>query len=410
MLGLKRLFGRGTETATAQVFEPPVLPLNLSAPAFVRDPYPTYAWLRANAPVAEIAGGGFLITRHADVMAAFTDPNLGNAPSRFSTLNAKNAGKYVAADLASHIPPFLDAPAHIAVRCAVSRAFFAAMRGFETRVAQLAEARVAALRDGDDLIGSGAQPFALEVMNAFCGVDVSAAAMKSHTMSFFHLFAPLKDPAVFAEVNEDMAAFRAVMARSYEARIDGSFIAHLRAAADAGAEITADHVIDNAVLVYADGVENVEAAVASLMLVFEAEGLWQALRAGDVDLEAAVREGLRLQTPAQFVPRVARAAHERSGVAIAKDMPVFLGLGSANWDAEAIADADLFDLGRGSGAIVTFGQGRHRCIGEPLGVMQITVFLRALIAQGVRPAARDVTYHARPGHRWPEALPIRKGA
>jgi hypothetical protein len=53
------------------------------APAFFADPEAIYTPLRAQAPIAPVKQGGFLLTRHADIVAAFSDAALGNAPSRF---------------------------------------------------------------------------------------------------------------------------------------------------------------------------------------------------------------------------------------------------------------------------------------------------------------------------------------
>ena len=69
----------------------PTLPLDLSGQCIADDPHHTYRWLRENMPVAPVAGGGYLLTRHADVMAAFTDDRLGNAPSRFAVLHPRRA-------------------------------------------------------------------------------------------------------------------------------------------------------------------------------------------------------------------------------------------------------------------------------------------------------------------------------
>jgi cytochrome P450 len=49
------------------------------SPVFHADPYPNYHWLRAYHPVFRnelAAGGEWLLTRHADVVAALRDPRL----------------------------------------------------------------------------------------------------------------------------------------------------------------------------------------------------------------------------------------------------------------------------------------------------------------------------------------------
>lgn len=413
MFKLGGLFGRApasSAAADAKGVAPPALPLDFSAPAMVADPVPAYAWLRANTPVAELAGGGFVLTRHSDIKAAFTDKRLGNAPSRFSTLAPRNADKYVAADLAAHIPPFLDGDAHRAPRQMLSRAFFNVFNGFEGDLQALAEERTTQLNAGDDLIASGAQPFALQVMCRFCGIKSTPEQMKPLTQAFFHLFAPLRDPDAFAEVNAALGKFRDVIGAALDAGPpEGSFLAEAQAWQHANDGTSRAHVIDGCLLVFADGVENIEAGAASLLALFAREGALEAIAAGEVPLEAAIREGLRLETPAQLVPRVAKQAFEMHGQVIGKDMPVFLALASANRDPEVFADADLFDPARDFADTVTFGLGRHACIGAPLAMAQLSAFLQAVMDRGLRPdPAHALRYQTRVGHRWPAALPLIK--
>ncbi|MEP5153206.1 cytochrome P450, partial [Planktotalea sp.] len=360
-------------------------------------------------PVAELEGGGYVLTRHADIMDAFTNPALGNAPSRFSTLSARNAQKYVAADLASHIPPFLDGVEHKQMRQMASRSFFNTFKAMPGELDELAQSYVAGLSSGDDLITGASQPFSLSAMIAFCGLQVTPDAMKPLTQAFFHLFAPLKDPAVFNEVNSALEEFRNVIAASLaNGPKSGSLLAEMRAFQGANDGISDAQIIDNCLLIFADGVENIEAGAASLMLVFEQNNLWDSLENGALDLTQAIREGLRLQTPAQLVPRVAREACEISGVAIKKDMPVFLALASGNRDVEVFAGPDRFDATRDFAKVVTFGLGRHRCIGEPLAMMQLGALMQAIVSSKLRPVEETTPYQCRVGHRWPESLIVKK--
>ncbi|MEM9580966.1 MAG: cytochrome P450 [Pseudomonadota bacterium] len=382
------------------------VPLDLSDPAFVQDPYPSYAWLRTHCPVAEVQGGGFLLSRHADIKAAFTDKRLSNAPSRFSTLAPRNAGKYVAADLASRIPPFQDGDAHRLSRQMISRAFYNAFAGFDRMLEELAQKHVHHLSPQSDLIADGAMPFALGSMCRFCGITASTEDMKPLTQAFFHLFAPLRDAQAFESVNDALGTFRQVIAASLDrGPPQGSLLAELHIFAEGQAGLDRADVVDACLLVFADGVENVEAAVASAFLVFAQADLLPGLRSGAVDLDAAIAEAMRLQTPAQFIPRVAAESFDIHGVQIGKDMPVFLALASGNRDADVFDTPDSFDAGRDLSDVLTFGQGRHRCIGEPLAKAQVAALLKAVLAAGFRAdLTQPVGYHSRIGHRWPTSV------
>lgn len=402
-------FKKAKSAEAGDVIRAPQLPLDLLDADFVADPYPTYAWLRINQPVVELAGGGYLVTRHRDIIAAFTNPSLGNAPSRFSTLAAKNAEKYVAADLASHIPPFLDGDAHREMRQMVTRAFFNTFKELGDDLDELARVYVGDLNTFGDLIAGVSQPFAVQAMCRFCGINAKTKEMKRLTQSFFHLFAPLRDPKTFEHVNASLTEFRELIANALNSVPPaGSFLSELKTFQSANPSISDEHIIDNCLLVFADGVENVEAGAASALMVFERFGVTQSIACGELSLDVAAQEALRLETPAQLVPRVAKENCVIAGVSIRKDLPVFLALASGNRDETVFQNPNSFDVKRDPKSIMTFGQVRHRCIGEPLAMAQIRALLNQLIAAKVMPDDLNCTYQARLGHRWPERLMVRK--
>lgn len=386
-------------------------PIDLTGPAFIADPYPAYAALRDQVPVTEVASGGYLLTRHADVAAAFTDDRLGNAPSRFSVLAPKNRDKYAAADVAAQIPPFLDMPAHKLPRQALTRAFFDTFKPFEAAVRDEAERVLEARPSGAfDLIAEVSSPFALGVMARFVGVEADLPRLKAATQAFFHLFAPVTDAAQFRATNEALTEARAMIEEAVERGkseprgLIGALLAFQKDAPD----LTDSLIIDNALLVLADGVENIEAGAASILATLsQSPETIEALRTGTLGYEAAVREALRLQTPGQIVPRICRSSFELHGIQIAEGTPVFLALASANRDPEAFDRPDAFVPDR-SESSVTFGLGRHRCIGELLGLMQLRVLTQALVTAGIctETNAAPMRYQPRFGHRWPVALRV----
>ena len=375
----------------------PALPLDLTDPAFLADPAPVYEWLRRHAPLAPVASGGYLLTRAADIDAAFTDARLGNAPSRFSMLADKNRDRYTAAAVAGNIPPFLDKPRHVAIRKPLSAAFYDALAGAEAWLPALARDR---LPQGEfEIIADYARPYASAAMARFIGLPQDNAAIARATAALFKMFAPITDRAGFQSVNEGLDASRAMIRAALEqakAAPRHDLLSHLVATG----RLNDTEIADNALLVLADGIENIEAAIANVQLLRarfpEAEGTPAQI----------VDEALRFETPAQTIPRVVREAHARDGVTLAEGTPVFLALGSANRDPARFADPDRFWPERDLSGTLTFGLGRHRCIGAPLGRMLVIAATEALIEAGCRvtqPAAA-LTFHPRMGHRWPVAV------
>jgi len=67
-----------------------------------------------------------------------------------------------------------------------------------------------------------------------------------------------------------------------------------------------------------------------------------------------------------------------AGVRIPKGDRVALLLGSANRDERRFPDPDRFDLDRDTGGIVSFGFGKHFCLGASLARLEARVALEAL--------------------------------
>ncbi|MHC9235531.1 cytochrome P450 [Pseudooceanicola sp. 502str34] len=388
--------------------KPVDLPVDLLSPGFLADPYPIYDWLRRHAPVAPVTAGGVVLTRHADVRAALADKRLGNTPSRFSTLAARNRAKYVAADLAAHIPPFLDLPAHRLPRQAMSRAFHRTLAGRDPGLEALATdlTRAQAGQGPVDLLEAISRPYAVAAMQQLLGLDADPAELKDVAQGFFLLFAPLTDPAKFAALNDRMAGFRSRIAGMLEVRrgaVPCDFLGHMAALRADLPDLSDQHIVDATILLLADGVENIETGAATLLHLLAREG-------GPVD-EAWVREALRLDTPGQIIPRVAREETEIAGAAVKAGHPVFLALGAANRDPEVFAAPEVFDPTRDQAQALVFGRGAHRCIGEPLGIALMLALARALEAAGARPVSTGpMAYQPRFGHRWPARLEITIGA
>lgn len=386
------------------------LPVALDQVDYLSDPHPVDDALRGTCPVAPVAGGGFVLTRHTDVRAAFTDSRLGNAPSRFAVLHPRNAGRHLAAAMATRLPPFLDMPAHRLPRQALVRAFHDTLKAGPVDLEALAGQIVADLPRGApfDMIAAAAAPFACQSIAGFVGLPESDGLQRA-TGAFFQMFAPITDATAFAESSAHLATMRSTLADALARRrghAPRDLLGHLLAVQATQPDLTDDHIIDAAFLVLADGVENIIAGSAMVLrrLLAEPDAL-SALRSG-VEPDALVLEALRLTSPALSVPRIAREAFDLHGTRIEAEMPVFLHLAAAGRDPEVFTRPDRFVPGRAGAESLVFGLGRHRCIGEKLALAQIGTLVRALVRAGAQDCGQPFAFHPRFGHRWPERLEI----
>ncbi len=382
----------------------------LDAQEVFDDPYPVYARLRREAPLAPVRGGGYLLTRYVDIRALLTDTAFGNRPSRFSTLHSRFRDRRVAADLAANILPFLDPPEHTESRRLLAAALRERLRGFDAEIEEVAARFVEAAAGRCELVSEVAAPYTRALMCRLIGLPESdGPTLADLTGHFFRLFAPLTDAEVVEEVNRGLTAFRELIRDRRRGAPAGSLLTVL-GEVGAGALSEAE-IVDGAILVFADGVENVATGAASVLLAAHRHGEARAaLEAGGEAAASAVSEALRLDSPAQIIARVARRETELMGHAVREGVPVFLALGAANRDPEAFDDPDAFRLARNRAAVLTFGAGRHYCLGAGLAEAQIRALTSRLVRRGYEldGPAEGVRYRRRTGHRWPEALPLRR--
>lgn len=112
---------------------------------------------------------------------------------------------------------------------------------------------------------------------------------------------------------------------------------------------------------------------------------WEALRdavARDpAAIEPAVEELLRYLTLVQVgaFARTALEDVEVGGVVVRAGQSVLVSLAAANRDPERFPDADRFDPGRDAGGHLSFGYGRHMCLGQHLARLELQVGLVGLL-------------------------------
>jgi cytochrome P450 len=96
-------------------------------------------------------------------------------------------------------------------------------------------------------------------------------------------------------------------------------------------------------------------------------------------LETAVEEILRIDDPFVSNRRVATRAVDIDGEHIAQDDLVLLNWTAANRDPLVFGDADRYDPARNAEANLVFGIGPHACPGRSLTLMELRVILAELL-------------------------------
>jgi pimeloyl-[acyl-carrier protein] synthase len=383
-------------------------------PDFIRDPYSRYKMLREIEPVHRTATGIWVLTRYDDVAAGLMDARLSNRPAPFAVVSPRNKDRHLAAAVANRLIAFLDPPEHTPPRKSIAKTFVAHLKGKEPMIRRAAEELLAGIGPGDfDFVRDFATPYAVRCI---CGVmgfpEQDAPRLKHWSGVFFYLFHSIPDAATLEAVNRALEEFRAYvgdhLARRRIAPGDDLVSRLLEQSGTAG-PLEEDELIDNIMLLTADGIENVHTGLASAVAIMlgNRDQLELAVERPEL-FPAAVDECLRYESPGQYQGRIARETLEIGGITIRANSVVLLVLASANRDPDAFPDPDSFLIERKGRRHLAFGAGRHACIGGALVNIEFAAFFEAYAGlwNRTRPAAGDIAWTARAGHRWPAALPL----
>jgi cytochrome P450 len=108
---------------------------------------------------------------------------------------------------------------------------------------------------------------------------------------------------------------------------------------------------------------------------------WLRAQPGDELPESAVEELLRFESPAKIMLRMVTQTHERAGHLFEAGQTVYMGIGAANRDPQLFVDPHQLNLQRDPNPHLTFGYGRHFCLGAYLARLEIRHAMRMLITR-----------------------------
>jgi cytochrome P450 len=167
----------------------------------------------------------------------------------------------------------------------------------------------------------------------------------------------------------------------------GSLISHL-ASLTPPSRLSDDELLSNTLIVLFGGIETTEAAILNAMwaLLTHDEARAATLK-DDRALDAAIEESLRWEPAVQTCTRYATRSVSLHDVAIGEGEIVQCMIGAANRDPDYFADPDRFDITRANaGDHVSFGFGRHYCLGAALARLEARLVIRGFFERW--PAAR----------------------
>ena len=351
----------------------------LDARAFAGDPFPAYARLRAEAPVARNAEVGFwVLSKHADVLAASTDPS--TFCSRQGILLFEIGADYASPPTMMHTDP----PEHTRYRALAQPGFTPSLiRSLEPAVRVRARALLTEIEPEvpRDVVAPVTVPFPLQIIAELLGIP-------DEEWPRFHRWSEAVIPGATDWPEHERQSLQAEMVTylvgEAKARRDAprdDLVSALAAAEVEGERLSDDELAMFLVQLLVAGNETSRNMLSGgLVALADHPDQWRALR-GDRRLVApAVEEFLRWTTPVVYFMRTATRDVDVRGERIGAGEPVVLLYASANRDDDQFGpSADRFDVARSPNHHMAFGFGPHFCIGAALARLEGRVLLEELL-------------------------------
>ena len=390
---------------------------NAYDPAFVRNPYPTYAWLREHGPFFDEKWGLTFFSRHRDVTAILRDRRFRRDIRHVLPLDQVDRRTYP-----EHLPGWyrmvrgsfidLEPPEHTRIRSAVNRAFTKSRaevkRASITALATDLLDRLAGRREFD-AIADYAAPVPVAVIADMMGIP---REQRPDLLDWSHAIVRVFDLNVTAEEErlaeqavEEFSGYLRALIVARRAVPGTDLISEL--AATAG--LPDDDLIATCILILNAGHEATVHAIGNGILALARHPeVFAALRADPGLLPTATDELLRWDPPLHMFERWVLEDLEFEGVRLRTGDKVGLLFGAANRDSAVFPDPDRIDPARADNPHVSFGLGTHFCLGAPLARVELEEVFGALVRriEGLTPVLAEPPRTASLVFRGVDRLPV----
>jgi cytochrome P450 len=358
------------------------------------DPYPRYAELRRSAPVSRVhskqmvAGLGYMLTRHEDVLFLHNDVRFSSDPTpQGRSLLMKVLPRMFR--LLTQSMVYKDDPDHARLRRLVNKAFtprtVQQMTGdIERIVHQLLEKLENRAHETVDLVAEYALPLPLSVISTMLGVGESDREQFHHLMERWANRLGSGSAAEAIRAIPTANRLYRVLERTAEQRRanpDDRMISALLAASEDGDSLSPDEVMGMIFLLMLAGHDTTANLIgSSTVALMEHPEQAERLRTEPDITSSAVEELLRFTTPVPCgAARTVLEEVEMAGTTIPQGSKVLGMIISANRDESVFERADDLDLGRDPNRHLTFAFGKHFCLGNQLARLEGQIAIGELV-------------------------------
>jgi pimeloyl-[acyl-carrier protein] synthase len=377
---------------------------------FSANPYPLYRFLRRRFPVVRTPIGFWITTRYAECFAILRDRRTSTFDVSALDSLPQNDGLKSMQRLLQQAMQFRFPPDHTRLRKVIGSFFSAAtLASLRPRIQKIADRLLDAVQDRGrmDVIADLAFPLPVEVLSEVMGVPQQDRRLLH---GWVRTLGVSIDPAMSA--HDPGASVRETLetAKQYFTDLAAEKRRHPRAElmsqmveATSRGEIHGDEELAyNALFTLVAGHETTMNMIGNgtISLLRHSDALVRLRRESSL-IPSAVGEFLRYESPAQVTFRTAIEDIEVAGRTIPAGEHVIVVLGAANRDPARFPDPDRLDVARTNNHHLAFAGGIHRCVGEPLALIEGEITFETLLRRMPRLAL------GRQKPRWRQVMVLR---
>jgi alpha-terpineol hydroxylase len=409
----------GTEVSS-DLLVPPDIADTVISPAAHRDDdavHRAYAWLRENLPIGMAQVPGYppvwLVTRHADIDAIARDRERFPHGIGESFLQDEAGEAFLATVRNSHGRTFdslnyMDEPEHSRVR-GVAADWFAPgnVKSLEAHIRAQAVRAVDRLAQGGgsaDLVADFAMPYPLRVIMSLFGIPPED---EPFMLAMTHEFFGVRDPDAVSDMPLD------TMSKAFTSTIEGfysyfdrvteqrracptddlaSMLANARLDGD---YLDRDYLNGYYISIATAGHDTTSGTVAGALLgLARFPDQLAAVQSDPALIPGLVNEGLRWADPVKHHIRGVRSTATHGGIEFHRGDRLMLCWPAGNRDEREFPDPDRFDVTRRPNRHLSYGRGRHTCIGLHVAQLEMRVLFEELI-----PRLKDLHLAGKPTYK-----------
>ena len=385
------------------------------------DPYPVYHQLRSEDPVhwSDLIGA-WILTRYEDVKAVANDPRFSSVRAHYFMDQLPETAQQRLRPLGHQLALWLihlDPPDHTRIRSLVHKAFAPrVVAGLRIRIHQIV----------NELLDEVQEAGAMDVMREFA-YPLTAAVIAEL------LGIPPEDRTQFSQWSDSINGFvgaahvttrRAELAQQSMLELmeylhdlieqrrrspKDDFMTSLIAVEEEGDKLNEEELLALCVLLLFAGHETTANQIGNAVLaLLRNPDQLEKLRRKPALITSTVEELLRYDSSVQRIGRVATEDVDICGRRVQQGEFVAAMLGAANRDPIHFGEYDKLDIERALNNHLSFGYGKHYCIGAPLARLEIEIAINTILSRfpSLRLQGPEVEWYDNFGQRFLKSLPV----